>query len=418
MKILLVSDAYPPVFGGATRAAQQLSRQLSLRGHRVAVATAWQRGLPALEDDAGVAVHRMRGLVSRLPALSSDPVRYTPPPFPDPELVWRLARLVRSFEPDVVHSYGWLTYSCVPAMRRTRIPLVLAAREYANVCAVRTLVRQGREGGRPCSGPAWGKCLECAGSFYGQPKGAVAVASVLGQRRVLRRRTDALHSVSRFCEQIMRRYLIGDSDLPMRILPDFREDELESPPDPAILARLPSEPFILFVGSFRRIKGDQLLLDAYAELRDPPPLVMVGAQSAEPLPEFPPGVVPLIDVPHGTVMAIWDRALFGVCPSIAPEALGNTVHEGMSRGKPVIGTSPSGHDDMIEHERTGILVPSGDPTALGDALRRLVGDPHLCRRMGEAAKLSAQRFEAHVVIPDLEAFLEATVARGNLSRTV
>jgi glycosyltransferase involved in cell wall biosynthesis len=418
LKVLLISDAYPPVFGGATRAAQQLSRQLRLRGHQVAVATAWQRGLPALENDAGVEVYRMRGLVSRMPALSSDPVRYTPPPFPDPELVWRIARLIRSFEPDLVHSYGWLTYSCLPAMWRTQVPLMLAAREYANVCAVRTLVRHGRERGRACSGPAWPKCLDCAGSFYGQPKGAVAVASVLGQRRVLRRRTDALHSVSRFCEQILRRYLIRGSDMPMKVLPDFREDELEGPSDPAILARLPREPFILFVGSFRRIKGDQLLLDAYAELRDPPPLVMVGARSAEPLPNFPPGVVPLTDVPHGTVMAIWDRALFGVCPSIAPEALGNTVHEGMSRGKAVIGISPSGHDDMIESQRTGILVPPADVNALGDALRRLVSDPDLCRRMGEAAREDAQRFAAQTVVPELVAFLEAAVARGRVTRTV
>lgn len=48
MRVLLVSDAYPPIIGGATRAAQQLGRQLTLRGHRVQVATAWQRDLPVL----------------------------------------------------------------------------------------------------------------------------------------------------------------------------------------------------------------------------------------------------------------------------------------------------------------------------------------------------------------------------------
>lgn len=412
MRILILSDAYPPVIGGATRAAQQLSGQLHLRGHRVAVATAWQRNLPSFEDDSGVSVHRLPGLISRVPAFSADPVRYTPPPFPDPELVWRLRHLVKSFKPDLVHSYGWLTYSCLPALWRTRIPLILAAREYANVCPVRTLVRQGRCQGQACSGPAWGKCLECAGSFYDQPKGAVAVVSVLGQRRVLRRRIGAVHSVSRFCEGAIRRHLLGGRVVPVQVLPDFRDDDRGAEPDPEILDRLPGEPFILFVGSFRRIKGDEVLLQAYRRLRQPPPLVMVGARSMEPLPVFPPGVTPLLDVPHATVMAIWDRALFGVCPSVVPEALGNTVHEGMSRGKAVIGTRPGGHEDMIEDGRTGLLVGCGDVAALGEALERLLADPGLCERLGSEARISAGQFSADVVVPRIEAFFEQAASAG------
>jgi glycosyltransferase involved in cell wall biosynthesis len=413
MRILLLSDAYPPVIGGATRAAQQLSRELQRRGHQVAVATAWQRNLPSFEDDAGVAVHRLPGLISRLPALSADPVRYTPPPFPDPELVWRLRRLIKSFKPDLVHSYGWLTYSCLPALWRTRVPLVLAAREYANVCPVRTLVRQGRHRGQACAGPAWGKCLECAGSFYGQPKGAVAVLSVLGQRRRLRRRIDAVHSVSRFCEGAIRRHLLAGRVLPVEVLPDFRDGDLAPEPDLEVLARLPQEPFILFVGSFRRIKGDEVLLEAYRHLRHPPPLVMVGARSIEPLPEFPDRVIPLLDVPHATVMAIWERALFGVCPSVVPEALGNTVHEGMSRGKAVIGTRPGGHEDMIENERTGLLVGCGEVMELTGAMERLLADPELRERLGQEARISAARFSAEAVAPRIEAFCQqiATAAR-------
>lgn len=404
LRILLVSDAYPPIFGGATRAAQQLGRELRARGHDVAVATAWQRGLPAFEDDGGVSVHRIRGLVSRVGFVSADPVRYTPPPFPDPELALRLRRLIHRFQPDLVHSYGWLTYSCVPALWRSGIPLMLAAREYANVCAVRTLVRRREEGDQPCSGPEWGKCMRCAAIFYGPAKGSVAVSSVLGQRALLRRRADALHSVSHFCEAMVRRYLLHDRTLPARVLPDFRDDAAAAAPDPQILARLPSDPFILFVGSFRRIKGDQLLLDAYRRLPNPPPLVMVGARSAESMPRLPSGVLPLIDVPHSTVMAIWERALFGVCPSLAPEALGNTVHEGMSAGKAVIGTCPSGHEDMIEHGRDGVLVPRGDLDALTSALERLLADSAARERMGRLARISAERFTAAAVAPAIERF--------------
>jgi glycosyltransferase involved in cell wall biosynthesis len=140
---------------------------------------------------------------------------------------------------------------------------------------------------------------------------------------------------------------------------------------------------------------------------------MVGARSIEPLPEFPDRVIPLLDVPHATVMAIWERALFGVCPSIVPEALGNTVHEGMSRGKAVIGTRPGGHEDMIENERTGLLVGCGEVMELTGAMERLLADPELRERLGQEARISAARFSAEAVAPRIEAFCQqiATAAR-------
>lgn len=413
MRVLLVSDAYPPIIGGATRAAQQLGRQLVARGHTVAVATAWQKRLPATVDDAGVQVHRLRGLVSRVSTLSADPYRYTPPPFPDPEAVWRLRRLVRGFQPDLVHSYGWLSYSCAAALHGSkRPPFLLAAREYANVCPVRLLVRQGMRRGTLCDGPAPAKCLECAGAFYGQPKGAAATAGVLGGRRLLRATIDGLHSTSRYTQAVMHRDLFGGVPpaIPDAVIPDFREDERTGPPDPAILARLPDRPYILFVGAFRRIKGDQVLLDTYARLDDPPPLVMIGARAPDPLPDFPAGVTPLFDVSHDTVMAAWDGALLGVSPSVVPEALGNVVHEGMSRGRAMIGTRPGGHADMIVEGETGLLVPGGDVDALAGALRRLFDDAALRERIGAAGRERASLFTASAVVPRIEKLYRDTIA--------
>lgn len=413
LRILLVSDAYPPIIGGATRAAQQLGRQLAERGHSVTAATAWQRRLPTVEDDDGVYVHRLRGLVSRVPALSADEYRYTPPPFPDPELAWRLRRLVRRTRPDVVHAYGWLNYSVAAALfGRARPPLILAAREYANVCPVRLLVRQGVHRGTLCDGPAPAKCLECAGAFYGQPKGAAATAGVLGGRRLLRATIDGLHSTSRYTQAVMYRDLFGGVPpaIPDAVIPDFREDERTGPPDPAILARLPDRPYILFVGAFRRIKGDQVLLDAYARLDDPPPLVMIGARAPDPLPDFPAGVTPLFDVSHDTVMAAWDGALLGVSPSVVPEALGNVVHEGMSRGRAMIGTRPGGHADMIADGETGLLVPGGDADALTGALRRLLADAALRERIGAAGRERATLFTAEAVVPRIEELYRDTIA--------
>ena len=73
--------------------------------------------------------------------ISEDPYKHNPPPFPDPEAVWRLRRLINDFEPDLVHAYGWLAHSAAAALIGKKIPLLISAREYGNVCAMRTLVR-------------------------------------------------------------------------------------------------------------------------------------------------------------------------------------------------------------------------------------------------------------------------------------
>ena len=64
--------------------------------------------------------------------------------------------------------------------------------------------------------------------------------------------------------------------------------------------------------------------------------------------------------------------MFGVAPSLWPEPFGSVVHEGMSRGRALIGTTPGGHADMIEHGVTGLLVPAGDAAALREAMRSLI----------------------------------------------
>jgi glycosyltransferase involved in cell wall biosynthesis len=47
--------------------------------------------------------------------------------------------------------------------------------------------------------------------------------------------------------------------------------------------------------------------------------------------------------------------------------------------------------EVFEHERSGLLVPPGDPTALAAAMRRLWENPELCSQLGRAARESALR---------------------------
>ena len=56
------------------------------------------------------------------------------------------------------------------------------------------------------------------------------------------------------------------------------------------LEQLPDEPYILFVGALRRVKGVQQLLDAYEQLEDAPPLVLIGTWESDSPDRLPPGV--------------------------------------------------------------------------------------------------------------------------------
>jgi glycosyltransferase involved in cell wall biosynthesis len=400
VRILLISDSYPPLVGGATRAAKQLADAMAERGHAVEVVTVAQPGAAEREAEGAVVVNRVRSTTQRFPGLSEDPYRENAPPYPDPELVARIRRIVGRFGPDVVHSYGWLTPSAALALTGTDVPMLLSIRDYGNFCAKRTLFRDGQ----PCDGPAPRKCLSCAGSHYGPLKGTVATVAVLGSRGLIRRRVRGLHSCSGFAQEMAHRFLVDPAaaGLPDAALPDWRDpDPPADAADQEILAALPDRPFILFVGALRRIKGIEQLLAAHARLDDPPPLVLIGGRAPD-TPPIPAGVTVLGNVPHPTVMAAWDRALFGVFPSILPEPLGNVIHEAMSRGRPVIGTHPGGHGEMIADGETGLLVPSGNVPALTTAMQRLLADPDLRTSMGEKGRDAAERFTASAIVPKFE----------------
>jgi glycosyltransferase involved in cell wall biosynthesis len=419
MRILIVTDHYPPFIGGAHRQARLLAAGMAERGHDVAVATTWHGGLPPLDWEEHVTVHRLRQLRTVARSLIRDEEQRHQPPFPDPVTVVGLRRLISGFEPDVIHAYGWLAFSVATALGRRQIPMLVSARDYGYFCANRTLLRKGE----PCAGPAPLKCATCASDYYsGVPKGLAATAGVYACRPLLARKMTGLHSVSSFVDDVTIRYLFGPGGPPDNLLrvviPSFQDVAPDQPVDSsdgevgAYLARLPTEPFILYVGAFRKVKGLETLFDAYNRLQAPPPLVLMGTYERDSPTNFPDEAVVLTDVPHPAVMAAWDRAMFGVMPSLWPEPFGATVAEAMNRGKPVIGTTLGGHVDMVGDNEAGILVPQGDVGALEGAMKELIGDSEQRARYGLAASEKARSFAATAVIPRFEQAYRDVLAAG------
>jgi len=68
-----------------------------------------------------------------------------------------------------------------------------------------------------------------------------------------------------------------------------------------------------------------------------------------------------------------------------------SILEAMAAGLPVVATSVGGVPELVLDEETGLLVPPGDAEALAAALRRVLEDAYLRRRLGSAGRERAQR---------------------------
>jgi len=66
-----------------------------------------------------------------------------------------------------------------------------------------------------------------------------------------------------------------------------------------------------------------------------------------------------------------------------------SVMEAMAAGKPVVATAVGGVPELVEHEKSGLLVRQGDEEGLAAAMARLMNPEHR-RRMGEYAQVYAE----------------------------
>jgi glycosyltransferase involved in cell wall biosynthesis len=148
------------------------------------------------------------------------------------------------------------------------------------------------------------------------------------------------------------------------------------------------------VGNYRAIKRQALLIDAfaalardYSELR----LVLVGEGQMRPILERQIeglGLGRRVRL-HGT--EVDPRPMYGafdvVVQSSMSEGLPNVLLEAASAGRPIVATAAGGSSEIVIHGETGLLVPIEDADALIGALRRVIEDSNLRRRLGSAARV-------------------------------
>jgi glycosyltransferase involved in cell wall biosynthesis len=80
------------------------------------------------------------------------------------------------------------------------------------------------------------------------------------------------------------------------------------------------------------------------------------------------------------------RAADVACLSSTAEGVPMALLEAMALAKPIVATNVGGVPEAVEAGTTGLLVPVGDEVAFEHALLRLVKEPELARRLGDAGR--------------------------------
>lgn len=192
--------------------------------------------------------------------------------------------------------------------------------------------------------------------------------------------------------------------------------------DAAIAIDLPQGgPRIGYAGFLEPLKGIDNLIAAFADIAEdhPQALLLVAGEGPD---RFSLAAL-------AATLGVDDRVvLLGHLDPVAPllsaldvfaspsrtEALGRSILEAMALGVPVVCTDSGGPRSFIRDGENGFLVPADDTHALSGAIRRLLDDPALAARLGQAGRTTAHE-PHHLMATTVEtvfAEYERAVSRG------
>ena len=357
LRILLTPSAYYPHVGGIEELTRQLVLALIARGHEAAVLTnRWPAGVRRTDVLDGIHVTRLR-----FPLPSKRPLAALRFVATSPRAGEALLRHVRRCRPDVVHVIG------------AGPPSAYLAALHARLRAALVFTAQGE------------LTFDAHAAFE---RSATLRA---GLRRMLRT-ADAVTACSAFVMRDLEQ--LEEIRAPAYVVPNGVEpsDFADAPPETG------GQPYVLAVGRLVPQKGFDVLLDAFAsDQLDGLNLVLAGDGFERASLEARAATLGLSDRVNflGSVdRARLSRLFRGACAFAFPsrgEAFGIALLEAMAAGVPSIAAAAGGVPELVRDGENALLVEAEDPSALAEALARVVRDEALRERLVREGRKTAAR---------------------------
>jgi glycogen(starch) synthase len=408
MRLLIATDAFPPVCGGSGWSTYELARGMRARGHEVLIVRPVP-GAPERETASSYDNFRIVEFGSAAPG-----VPYVRNYFKNERLYSRLENfletLIRGEKIDVIHAQHVLTsVPSVAAAARASIPSVCTVRDYWPVCYWADLIHTADEA-RLCPGCSAAMMTQCirphAGALWPLALPMIPyMRANLARKRTGLAAADAIVAVSSTIAADLKARAPELAATRMVVIPnpvniaDLRERAAASP------APLDS-PYALYLGKLAPNKGTSHLVRVVEEAALDWPLLIAGdgpeRAGIEAAGRRSSRDIRMLGwVDQRQTAALLKHASLLIFPSRGPESLSRVLIEASALGVPIAAMNTGGTPDVIIDEQTGLL--SVTPLELAQDVRRLRQDESLRARLGEAATRHAgQQFDAPAVVARVE----------------
>ncbi len=407
LRVLIATDAFPPICGGSGWSTYELARALRQRGHDLTIVQ--PRPTPGSSPASGYDGFEVEAVPFHAPS-----VPYLRNYVKNERLTARLRVLfearLREGAFDLVHTQHVLTTpAAVTAARSVGLPVVCTVRDYWPVCYWSDLIHD-YDADSLCPSCTAGMMTRCvrprAGSAWplAIPMIPYMRANLSRKRRALAG-ADAIVAVSSTIARDLRDRAPELSAERLHVIPN-PVDLLTIREAAASTTRSVDGNYVIYVGKLAPNKGVSRLLSAVRDSGLALPLVIVGDGPLRRDLEEQARSLGLAVTFTGWLhrpeaLALLAGATFLVFPSFGPESLSRVLLEAAALGIPAAAVDTGGTRDIITHEVTGLLCRS--TPELADPIARLAGDERLRRRLGEAVR---RHVEDHFAAPHVAKKME------------
>lgn len=378
MKILIIStNFYPCMMGGAAKVAYLSAKYLAKRGLEIRVLTFGYE--PVSIDGIKVDV---------IPPPKDSPELYglSPRSFPflfNPSRLWQLCKYIKKFDlvhMHNIHSYEFLIYLMI-ALKITRKPIVWTPHDYWFMCPNQSLLINDDV---VCT--EFDCSRDCLGSFS-------ILKKISYNRRCL---TKLLKSVDKVISpsNAMKEKLLWFGFEKEKVITIYNGIEVNKKE-----ISVPLKNKLLFVGYVDKRKGTYYLVESIELVKKVLPsikLVIVGTgpeipslkQLAKKL-DIEDTVIFLGRVTNAKLEQEYRESHVVVLPSIWPENCSVVILEALAHGKPVITTNIGGNSELVEDGVSGFIVDPGNSHQIADKIVQILSDENLAKKLGENARKKA-----------------------------